>query len=574
MEIINQRRLQNNSNQTIHPKVIELLARRGLNENQMKDFFSWDLKQLPDLTNIKDIDKSAKRIIQAIENKEKIAIYGDYDVDGTTSCALLYFFFKYFGIEVDLIQPSRFIEGYGIHPPAVEKASSQGVKLLITVDCGITNSQAADRANELGVDLIITDHHHDALPEMPKAFAIVNPNRRDESQDSELKYLAGVGVAFALAIQVKKIWDRTHTPIKSLYELLPFVAIGTVCDLAKLTPMNLKLVRHGLKQIPSTPYCGLKAFFTPEELRSPISSEKLSFHIGPLINSKGRLDHPEKSLKLLIARDPQIAYEHFSHLDVCNNERKFIQNEVFFEAKKQVLSFLNAKTVCLIVYEPHWHEGVIGIVASKLVEEFKMPAIVFCNSETEGVIKASARAAGEMNLFEVLNSQKNLFIKFGGHKAAAGLSMIKENLELFKRNMHVEIQKIPYIMRTKIQSSDLDIEFSDINPNLLQSLNQLEPFGMGNPKPLFRTKKAYIKSFDLLKEKHVRWSFSSTNSLATFKGISFNWVNKWNTMPAEDAYKSSQVESSIDIYYTLGINRFNGNEYIQLMVEDIQSSLN
>ena len=281
--------LETKTNNKLHHVLEKVLYKRGVTPHTLDEYFSWNLRELPDLCSMLDTDKTAKRIIQAINKKEKIGIYGDYDVDGTTSCALFYQYFQMIGVDVELFQPSRFVEGYGVHPSSVDNAIAKGVDLLITVDCGITNCETADYALEKGMDLIITDHHKDIREEMPKAYAIVNPNRRDEPADSPLTALAGVGVAFAVCLQVKKILDKEkETP--SIYPLLQYVAIGTICDMAKLNPMNMKLTRHGLKQIIATEYAGVACFFNDEDRTAPfIGSEKISFYVGPLINSKGRL---------------------------------------------------------------------------------------------------------------------------------------------------------------------------------------------------------------------------------------------------------------------------------------------
>lgn len=558
----------------LHPIIIKLFEKRGWGQEEIQEFMSWDLKQLPDLTQMQGMTECCDRILDALANEETIGIYGDYDVDGTTSCALFYHFFKMLGHEVKLIQPSRFIEGYGIHASSVDQALSEGINLLITVDCGITNNEAADYAKERGLDLIITDHHKDAREEMPAALAVVNPNRRDEPEDSPLKPLAGVGVAFAVCWEVKKKLEEIGEQCPSLYPLLQFVAVGTICDLAKLTPMNLKLVRHGLKQIPQTQYPGLKAFFSPEERKlSFVPSEKLSFNVGPLINSKGRLDHPEKALNLLISDNSTEAFEYYSHLEVSNKERKYIQAQVFDEAKdKFVKSFDGSDPLIAIVYDEAWHEGVIGIVASKLVETYKVPAIVFTNAEEEGIIKASARAAGDLNIFDCLNACSDLFVKFGGHKAAAGLSMPKENLDEFRSRMHILLKEIPAIERTAQFTYDLEIEPQDIDPKLLKDLEMLEPFGMGNEKPVFKMKNVLLSNYDLLKDIHVRWTFKAKDpsvKAPPLRGISFNYIGAYEKLHPQEIFNQQNAGAELSVYFTLGINRFNGNEYIQLMVNRI-----
>ncbi|OUR98539.1 single-stranded-DNA-specific exonuclease RecJ [Halobacteriovorax marinus] len=557
-----------------HPVIQRIFDKREMSPSDIKEFLSWDLKDLPDLTDMKDMDKASKRIIEAMANNEKIAIYGDYDVDGTTSCALLYHFFKMLGTEVGLIQPSRFIEGYGIHPPQIEKGHENGYKIMITVDCGITNNEAADKAKELGLDLIITDHHKDARDEMPDAFAIINPNRRDEPADSPRVSLAGVTVGFALAVKIRQDLIDSGREVASIYPLLQFAAIGTICDLAALNPMNLKIVRHGLKQVPTTKYPGIRAFFTPEERkRGFVPAEKLGFNIGPLINSKGRLDHPEKALNLLITDDDQKAFEFYSHLEISNKERKFIQAEVFNSARDQVLKTMDgSEHTVTIVYAPEWHEGVIGIVASKLVDAFKVPAIVFTDSGEKGIIKASARSAGGLNLFDCLKENEELFIKFGGHHAAAGLSMVKENLDAFKKNMQATVSSFPAIQRTVQSYYDLEITPEEVNPRLLKELELLEPYGMGNQKPIFKMKGFRLDSYDLLKDIHVRWNFSSIKDPSVrLKGISFNYIGKWGIVHPEELFNSQSIRGEeLTAYFTLAVNHFNGNQYIQLMIERME----
>lgn len=560
-----------NTVKQLHPVVEKVLLKRNITPDKIQDYFSWNLRDLPDLTQMHDLNKASERIITAMQNNEKIGIYGDYDVDGTTSCALLYQFFKLHNIHVELFQPSRFVEGYGIHPSSIDKALEKGVKVLITVDCGITNVETADYAKVNNVDLIITDHHKDICEQMPDAYAVVNPNRRDEAEDNPLRPLAGVGVAFALALQIKNILDKNGSATPSIYPLLQYVAIGTICDLAKLTPMNMKLTRHGLKQITESQYHGIICFFNDEDRKAPfIPSEKISFYVGPLINSKGRLDHPEKALNQLIAENHKDAFENYSHLEISNRERKFIQKEVFDGAKKQVIKNMGSESSLInIVYDPNWHEGVIGIVASKLVETFEVPAIVFTDSEKPGIIKASARSAGELNLFDALKANEDLFLKFGGHKAAAGLSMEKANLDLFKQQMNEYLSPIPEIQRTVQDQYDIEISFQDINHQLVKELEAMEPFGMGNERPTFRIKDCIIESYTILKDVHVKWTFvSKRNPSNKIGGISFNYIGKWNCHLPDELFKK-QMEENLTVQFQIGINRFRGNEIIQLMVDKI-----
>lgn len=563
--------LTSHTSSELNPVLVRLFKKRGFSPLEVQDMLSWNLKDIPDLTKMIDLEKASHRLIKAMAEGETIGVYGDYDVDGTTSCALLWHFFKMLGVQVEVFQPSRFIEGYGVHDSSIDAAVEKGCKVLITVDCGITSVATAEYAKGK-LDLIITDHHRDAAPTIPEAFAVVNPSRRDEPENSPLKPLAGVGVAFALALQIKNDLLKKGTETPSLYPLLQFVAIGTISDLARMSPLNLRLTRHGLKQIPTTIYPGIKAFFAPEELNVPmVSSEKISFHVGPHINSKGRLDHPDRALRLLIANTYSECREHYTHLEVANRDRRAIQAEVYQEAKEDVIKSLSSGELLInIMYQPHWHEGVIGIVASKLVETFEVPAIVFTNAEEEGVIKASCRTAGELNMFELLEQCKDLFIKFGGHKAAAGLSMKKENFHEFKKRMNELLKPIPAPLRTKTRSFDVEIGIEEISANLVKDLDKLEPFGPGHEKPVFRMKNAVISSYRIMKDAHVRWTFGGLNSKVSVQGISFNYLGKWNEMTPEELFEL-QGKAGLTVQFTLGVNRFNGNETIQLMVEKVMA---
>ncbi len=561
----------NKTTTPLSPILIDLFKKRDFTHADIQEFFSWDLQKLPNFSTLIDIEKASLHIIEAMKNGKRIGIYGDYDTDGTTSCALFYHFFKMLDVEVDLFQPSRFDEGYGIHISSIDKALEKGVQLLVSVDCGITNVETAKYTLDKEIDLIITDHHSDVAAEMPPAIAIVNPNRRDEPKDSPMRALAGVGVAFAVCVEIRKQLLAQNKQCPTLYPLLQFVAIGTICDMAKLNFMNIKLVRHGLKQIPTTNYPGIEAFFSPEERKvEMLASEKISFGIGPLINSKGRLEHPLQALNLLISDNPESAFENYSHLEISNRERKFIQAEVFKEAKQNVLNKISSDEMLInIPYNPKWHEGVVGIVANKLVDTFEVPAVVFTDSEDAGIVKASARSTGTLNLFDCLNQCSDLFKKFGGHAAAAGLSMTKKNLPAFRERMNNILREIPHIERTKQDHFDLNIDFNLINHKLVKDLELLEPFGEGNSRPVFRMSDFRIESFTILKDLHVKWFLSNKNDpKRKLQGISFFMIGKWNQLSPDELFARQESEA-LTAQFQVGINRFNGNEYIQLIIDKI-----
>ena len=555
----------------LHPIVKKVFQARGMSDSDVAQFLSWDLRPIPELLGqLQDLDKASQRIFKALKEGQAIGIYGDYDVDGTTSCALFHRFFQNLKAHVSLYQPNRLEEGYGLHLHSIDRAVKDEVQLLITVDCGITNTEAAMHAHEQGLDLIITDHHKDGAPEMPQAFAVVNPNRRDETCDPELRTLAGVGVAFALCVRVRELLLADGHPCPTLYPLLPFVAIGTICDMVKLSPTNLKLVRHGLKAIKTTNYEGLKKCFPPQQRNQEnISSEYLSFQVGPLINSKGRLDHPEKALQLLITDDGDLAFQTFNHLKLCNQQRKEIQAQVFEEARDQILSQIYSGDLTIaIAHGRGWHEGVIGIVASKLVETFKVPAIVLCESNKEqGMLKGSARTAGEYNIYEGLSGCSDLFTKFGGHRAAAGLSLPQENLEEFKSRMLQHLKAIPLNLRRVADYFDLNLSVEEISPELALGLELMEPFGPENPRPIFQMRDAVLESFQILKDVHVRWTFCSPNGQKKFQGISFFFIGRWGAASPQELMKKR--DEGLTVQFTLGFNNFRGNKFLQLQVINI-----
>jgi len=570
------------SKKELNPYILEWLEKLGFSASDFSSLTSWDLKSLPDFKRLKDMNKAVDRIISAVQDNESIAVFGDYDVDGTTSCALLFRFFKKIGVTIKIYQPSRFIEGYGLHPVSVDLAHTDGIKLLITVDCGTTSILAAERAKVCGIDLIITDHHKDAAPQSPDCFALLNPNRRDEPTNP-MQALAGVGVAFALCVCIREKLLQSQQQVESLYDLLPYVAIGTISDLASLNSINLILCRHGFKALLQSKDLGLRKFLEKKELSLEyIDSEVISFFIGPMINSKGRLDHPEIALEILTHDSQEKINLHFEILTQTNNHRKKIQNEVFEEAKKDILDQMqyNSKISSLIAYRSHWHEGVIGIVASKLVEEFKRPALVFTNADQEGYLKASVRTALSIDIFEQLKMHEHFFTKFGGHKAAAGLTLHKDQFQEFKKSFlsHMDklINQVSFLESLEsLNSPMIEIDFYEISGQLIKDIYQLAPFGQNHPMPKWKIRGAKLQHYDLLKDHHVKWSFVSNISQAntaskfqkTLNGISFNYLKKHPLNHLQNILNSN---SDLSIYAWLKINSFKGNHYIQLVVDQLE----
>ncbi|MBF0299436.1 MAG: single-stranded-DNA-specific exonuclease RecJ [Oligoflexia bacterium] len=588
----------NNTNH-INPIILKILQKRYPGSEQQNEFLSWNLNELPDLLSLKDLEVASRRIVQAIKNNEKIGIYGDYDVDGTTATAILFHFFKLLNFDKNItcFQSSRFEDGYGLHPKGIYDCKKQGISLLITVDCGISAVEAAEVACNEGVDLIITDHHEDSLESkdpLPKALAVVNPNRRDEICHDHLGDLAGVGVAFVLCWKIKKDLETLELmTIPSIYQLLPFVAVGTLCDMAQLNSINLKLIRHGLKELKKCNFPGLTVFFTSEEIKKDfISSEKITFDIGPMINSIGRMDSSEIALSLLTSSDRRIAQTHYLQLEESNFKRKSIQSQVFNEAKESILKKIssNKDFKIAVLYNPSWHEGVIGIVASKLVEYFKTPAIVLTkvssklnnnNNEDGEILKASARSAGRLSIYELLSKCDDLLLKYGGHAGAAGFSIERKKLPLLEQRLNTLLQDIPLLERTENTSYDIDVSFDDVDTNLLDDQELLSPFGEGNPVPIFRMNNAILSSFQIIKDTHVRWKFASKNNKDNkdnnsrnrfLNGISFNYIGRWQALTPIEIFKYQEKEG-ITVEFILRRNCFNRQQFLQLIVERIYPNL-
>ena len=560
--------MESNAN-PLHPVLHRLLEKRGLSQSGVEEFFSWDLRPVcQHLGQLDDLEKATERILAAMDEGESIGIYGDYDADGTSACALWHHFFGLLGYSrFHLIQPHRLVEGYGLHVESIERAQELGIQLLVTVDCGISNHAAAEYAREKKLDLIITDHHREGADGLPAAYAVVNPNRGTVAEDSPLRALAGVGVAFALCLRIRELILQRGNQACSLAPLLPFVAIGTVCDMVPLNFINQRLTRHGLKKIKDTSYPGLKALFSRETRELDlIPSEKLSFETGPLINSKGRIGHPERALKLLTSDDPDSAFEHYQHLLGCNRERKEIQARVFEKACEQIG---DSPSVLSLAIGTDWHEGVIGIVASKLVERFKVPAIVLTRAGPN-TYKASARTAGTLSIFDCLSECRHLFEKFGGHHAAAGFSLVEANLESFCRKIEQLLGDIPTEKRTRTEKCDLEISPSDIVPKLVRQLERLEPFGNGNPRPRFQMRGFHIESFKVLKDVHVRWNLSLPGPRPLrCQGISFHYLGREDKLPPQKIMAAQSDGKPLCASFTLGMNRYRGAEYIQLQIEQI-----
>lgn len=457
---------------------VRLLQARGLKPS----FLSPKYEELADPFTLPDMDKAITRIEKAIKDQEKILIYGDYDVDGVTSSTLMEEVLKLAGIKPDhitIMLPDRFADGYGMSPKLIDQAKAKGVKLVITVDCGSRNHAIIDELNHEHIDTIVTDHH-ETTTDLPEAVAIINPHRKDHPTE-ELKNLAGVGVAFKLA---QALVAKNLIPAGQEKWLLDLVLLGTICDSMLLTGENRILGYYGLKVLAKTRRPGLKELMTRAGVKT-LNSESIGFQLGPRLNAAGRLESATLSLNLLRARTPLEATPLADQLEQLNKKRKSEQNFATKEIKERGVS-----DDPVIIEAGKWHEGIIGIVAGRLVEDYKRPTFVLTDTGNN-IYKGSGRSFGDFSLADALDHVKDVIISGGGHAGAAGVKIDGQNLYQFRerindyyRSLHLTGQE-----RYFATTADLDVpDFSDLTLDLLSDLQALEPFGPGNEEPIFRLK--------------------------------------------------------------------------------------
>lgn len=480
-----------------------ILARGYLTDKEINSYIFTSELEVSHPSQLKDASKAVDRIIQAIQNKEKILVAGDYDVDGITSSSLMMICLVPLGANINFFLPHRVKDGYGLSTKVVERAAANGYKLIVTVDNGITAFEPAQRAKELGVDLIITDHHrpHDAIPD---AFAVINPNQEDCPYP--YKKFAGVGVIFKLITLLYEKMGVAQLPSKA-YELL---LLGTVADVVPLTGENRYWVRHGLRYINSNESSSLKVLKDNSKVVKPkLSSVDIGFSITPQINALGRLEDPRQGVKFLIGSDLAEVQQVGKVLYELNEARKAIERSIFEEVQSHIESGkIDLKNENIIMAASrNWPPGVIGLVASRLVSAYGKPTLLFHLTDS-GIAKGSCRSIPAFNMFNALADAKDMLNSFGGHSIAAGLALPQNKLPQLKEHLEklVSEQLTPFDLQQKILI-DAEIKLVDVNSKLLHDLNYLEPFGNENPQPLFYVDKVtMVQQPKLLKDAHVKCS--------------------------------------------------------------------
>ncbi|MCS7280275.1 MAG: single-stranded-DNA-specific exonuclease RecJ [Desulfobacterota bacterium] len=455
-----------------------LLARGIRTKEEAEKFLFPDLKDLSDPYLLPDMDLAVKRVVEAITKNEKIAIYGDYDADGITSCALLVNFFKKLGIDFECYIPTR-MEGYGLNEKAVRKLFARGNRLLITLDCGSTNAEEVELAKSLGMDTVIIDHH-EVKDEGPPSYAFVNPKREDSSFPT--RDLAACGVTFFFLIALRREllkMGKLHFPI-NLKNELDFVTLGTVGDVVPLTGQNRLIVKFGFEMMKKKPRQWLKSFYETKTIpRNRLDDYILTFFIIPRINAPGRVSRPKKSLDFLIEEDPEISIRLLEELNEDNRMRQSMEEKILNEINAFTAKVDLYEKKCLVFFKEDWHIGVLGIVAQRLCEAHAKPAIIL--TSVDGVIKGSGRAPEKINLFESLKSISHLLLKYGGHKYACGLSLTRESLEEFSLAFESILESISY--EKKEIPFDTEANFDELSREAVEALELLGPFGYGNPPP-------------------------------------------------------------------------------------------
>lgn len=546
----------------ISPIVALLLVQRGISSvEEAKKFFKPNLNDLHDPYLLPDMEKAVKRLNKALGNKEKILVYGDYDVDGTTAVALVYKYLRTYTSSLDYYIPDRYDEGYGISYKGIDYAAENGFTLIISLDCGIKAIDKIDYAKQQGIDFIICDHH---MPDdvLPDAVAVLDAKRVDSVYPYE--HLSGCGVGFKFMQAFAK---SNNFPFSDLEKLLDFTAVSIASDIVPITGENRILAYFGLKQLNNNPSLGLKGIIDICGLTGKdITISDIVFKIGPRINASGRMENGKEAVDLLLAKDSEIAREKSENINKYNDERRELDKKITDEANAVIDEFVDMEDrKAIVVYNPDWHKGVIGIVASRLTEKYYRPAVVLTKSSE--LITGSARSVTGFDIYKAIESCRHLLENFGGHTYAAGLSLKEENLEAFT-NRFLELAGEEIIPEQMIPQIDIDaiLDLKDINMKLLYDLKKMNPFGPDNQKPVFCSLnvKDYGTSKLVGKElEHIKMELIDGTSSSPSHGIAFG-KHAFN-----DHIKAMKPFS---ICYTIEENTYGGNTSLQLMIKDIKTN--
>lgn len=544
---------------SLPPVIACIILNRGITAD--KDVAAFLKKGLDGVLNpydFNDMEDAVRRIKTAIENGEKITVYGDYDVDGVTATALLFRFLKSVGADVDFYVPDRHKEGYGLNIPAINRLIKKGTKLFISVDCGITSVGEVEFAKTMGADFIVTDHHT-CKEDIPRAVAVINPKRPDSCYGFD--GLCGAGVAFKLSLAVAIAFGMEA---KSVFmEYVDLAAIGTVADVVPLLSENRVIVEKGINAISNTKNQGIKALLSVAGMdnKTP-DSQTIAFAISPRLNAAGRMEHAEIAVRLLIEDDYEKAVEIARYLDSLNKKRQATEREIYKDALAQIETFTDAQNVYVLSGE-NWHGGVIGIVASKISDMLYRPCIMIACEGGKGT--ASGRSIEELNLFDALSSCEDILSAFGGHSQAAGLSIKQEDIDEFRRRIN-EFAKTQFQDKELVPkiSIDCNIDTGSISMASAKTVAMLEPFGMGNEVPVFSASGLRIITIQTMGAENQHLRLYLNDGKNSFNAVGFNMGELINE------YKSGDV---ISIAFSMSVNVYNGTENLQLMLKDVKKQM-
>lgn len=550
--------------------LLQLLYNRGLTEGQViENFLNTDLSSIQhDPYLFRDMSRALDLIVGHIKQGDKIVIYGDYDADGVTSSAVLSEIFRIMRAEVDVYIPNRVTEGYGMNISAVEEIAKTGAKLIITVDNGIRNKAEVARAKELGMDVIVTDHHpapqdKDDFPDCP----IINPTITDDTYPFAM--LAGVGVAFKLAsalVDRSKLEPLLKEKLKE--QVLDLVAIGTVADCSSLVGENRALVRKGLEILQGLKRIGLKELCTVAALNParPLDTWNIGFQIAPRLNAAGRMDHANTAYELLITRSQELANSLARSLNERNYDRQLETERITDEIRKQIEPQLSDKILVgkspkLSAEDESWSEGVVGLVAGRICEEYYLPTLVLTGHT--GELKGSGRSIAEFNITKALEECKEYLEKFGGHPAACGLGLKEESFEAFQKKIkEVAARELGKMDLSPKLSIDMELDLAEVNEEAFDSISKLSPFGMGNEQPKFLSKDVLIADISNMgaSGQHIKFKVKGKNNgLKT--ALAFGQSERWQDIKLGDR---------VDMVYYIDMNEFNGRREVQMKVVDIK----
>jgi single-stranded-DNA-specific exonuclease len=536
--------------------VAQLLAQRNITSfESAKAFFRPHIGQLHDPFLMQDMETAVSRLQQAIDQKETVMVYGDYDVDGTTSVSLLTHFLRSQGLNVTPYIPDRYAEGYGLSKKGIDTAKAANISFMIALDCGVKAIEQVAYANSLGIDLIICDHHTPG-DVLPNALAILDPKRSDCAYP--FKELSGCGVGFKL---MQALLQQQGKNVSDIIAYLDFVAVAIAADIVPMVGENRTLAFLGLQQLNAHPRPGLKALMRDKPTVQIISD--VVFGMAPRINAAGRMKHGLHAVELLLSATDEEAQTLAQEVEIYNTSRREVELEITKEALAQITENQEENNAASVVYAPHWHKGVIGIVASRLIESHYRPTLVFTKSE-EGILAASARSVRGFDVYKAIDTCSKHIIQFGGHKYAAGVTLKEENYQAFKTAFEAQVaQTLTETQKKQTLDVDVGLPFAAITPKLLRILKQMEPFGPENRSPVFYTDGVVDSGFAKLvgqDKSHIKARFVQGAS-SPIDAIGFGLGKKMNLL---------KKGTPLRIAYTLEENVWQGNVSVQLRLKDIE----